>query len=204
MIHGYHVIFGAYGFWLPNDPRGSWSDFVGAWELVRFGRATKSIERLELTPQQECERQRARSALKYPPVFFSGIQARAIGRGFANAVKKSEFTIWACSVLPEHVHLVIARHTYKVEHMMGLLKGEATKQLKKEEVHPLAEYLDADGNLPTPWASRGWKVYLDDEEAIENAIRYVEENPAKENKPRQTWNFVTPFAGLEKGWVTYH
>jgi hypothetical protein len=28
MILGYHVIFGAYGFWLPNDPRGSWSDFV--------------------------------------------------------------------------------------------------------------------------------------------------------------------------------
>lgn len=26
---GAHVIFGAYGFWLPNDPRGSWSEFVG-------------------------------------------------------------------------------------------------------------------------------------------------------------------------------
>ena len=45
MIHGYHAIFGAYGFWLPNDPRGSWSDFVGAWELFRFGPTTKSLER---------------------------------------------------------------------------------------------------------------------------------------------------------------
>ena len=27
-----HVIITAYGFWLPNDPRGSWSDFVGAWD----------------------------------------------------------------------------------------------------------------------------------------------------------------------------
>jgi len=42
MILGYHVIFGAYGFWLPNDPRGSWSDFVGAWELFRYGAATKT------------------------------------------------------------------------------------------------------------------------------------------------------------------
>ncbi len=33
MIVAYHSIFCAYGFWLPNDPRGSWSDFVGAWEL---------------------------------------------------------------------------------------------------------------------------------------------------------------------------
>ncbi len=45
MIHAYHAIFGAYGFWLPNDPRGSWSDFVGAWELLRFGKSTRSFER---------------------------------------------------------------------------------------------------------------------------------------------------------------
>jgi len=30
MVRGYHVIFGMYGFWLPNDPRGSWSDYVGS------------------------------------------------------------------------------------------------------------------------------------------------------------------------------
>src|SRR5882757_6425768 len=41
MIIGYHVIFSTYGFWLPNDPRGSWSEFVGSWELFRHGRATK-------------------------------------------------------------------------------------------------------------------------------------------------------------------
>ena len=41
MVYASHVIFCAYGFWLPNDPRGSWSDFVGSWELLRFGRATQ-------------------------------------------------------------------------------------------------------------------------------------------------------------------
>ena len=46
MVHGYHVIWGTYGFWLPNDPRGSWSDFVASWELLRFGAATKSQERV--------------------------------------------------------------------------------------------------------------------------------------------------------------
>jgi hypothetical protein len=44
MIVGYHVVFGAYGFWLPNDPRGSWSVFVGSWELFRYGPATKTSE----------------------------------------------------------------------------------------------------------------------------------------------------------------
>ena len=41
MVLGYHCVFTAYGFWLPNDPRGSWSDFVRKWELVRFGKTTK-------------------------------------------------------------------------------------------------------------------------------------------------------------------
>lgn len=48
MIVGYHLIFGTYGFWLPNDPRGSWSDFVGSWDLFRYGPATKTTERRSL------------------------------------------------------------------------------------------------------------------------------------------------------------
>lgn len=204
MIHAYHAIFGAYGFWLPNDPRGSWSDYVAAWELLRFGRSTKSIDRQQLTAAQQHECEEAKKALKYPRVRFTGLQARAIGTGFATAAKKSKFTVWACSILPEHVHLVLARHTYKVEYMIGLMKGEATKQIKKERLHPLAEFADADGNPPTPWASRAWRVFLDSEDAIEDAIRYVEENPVKEGKPRQKWRCVTPFAGLDPGWTTYH
>jgi len=54
------------------------------------------------------------------------------------------------------------------------------------------------------WAEHQWKVYLDDEETIEQAIAYVEANPKKEGLPAQHWNFVTPFHGLDTGWVTYH
>jgi hypothetical protein len=48
-------------------------------------------------------------------------------------------------------------------------------------------------------------VYLDSEEAIEQAIRYVEDNPEKEGLRRQTWSFVTLFGGINTaGWTTYH
>ncbi|WP_092047722.1 hypothetical protein [Planctomicrobium piriforme] len=47
--------------------------------------------------------------------------------------------------------------------------------------------------LPSPWSRSCWKVYLNDEEAIDRAIRYVELNPVKEKKRRQHWSFVTPF-----------
>ncbi len=55
-----------------------------------------------------------------------------------------------------------------------------------------------------PWATGRWRVYLDSEDAIENAIRYVEENPIKEGRPEQRWSFVSPFCGLDKCWVVYH
>ncbi len=36
MVHGYHVIIGAYGYWLPNNPRGSWSEIgLGVLSLPR-------------------------------------------------------------------------------------------------------------------------------------------------------------------------
>ena len=92
---------------------------------------------------------------------------------------------------------------YKVEQVVRLLKGEATKQLVKENLHPLAEFCTSDETL-TPWADRRWKVFLDADEAIESAIGYVEENPEKEGKPRQHWSFVQPYYGLDEGWTTYY
>lgn len=69
MIHGYHVILPMYGFRLPNDPRGSWSEFVRRWELARFGQATKGSVRREiaqLTDSEVRQREAAKLALMYP------------------------------------------------------------------------------------------------------------------------------------------
>ena len=208
MIHGYHVIMPMYGFWLPNDPRGSWSEWVRKWELVRFGRSTKSVERRELdelTPEELQQREAALRALAFPPVSIDGRQALSIARGFAEQADKSGYTIWACSILPQHTHLVIARHRYKVEQMINLLKGASTRRIIADGRHPLAAYAPPGEQPPRMWAARRWKVFLDSEEVIEQAIAYVEENPSREGKRKQNWWFVKPFAGLPKaGWVTYH
>jgi REP element-mobilizing transposase RayT len=204
MVHAYHVIFSTYGFWLPNDPRGSWSDFVAAWELVRFGKATRVTTRRSLAhaPHDRALRHAAKEALLYPPVVFTGAQAACVGRGFARSVEKSGFDIHACSILPEHVHLVIGRHGYKIEQAVNLIKGEATKQLKQEGLHPLTRFRNSRGVIPTPWAARLWKVFLDSEDDIDRAILYVENNPLKEGKRKQNWSFVTPFRGLDTNVVS--
>jgi REP element-mobilizing transposase RayT len=195
-VLAYHVIFGAYGFWLPNDPRGSWSDFVAAWELFRAGGyATKTETRRSVAggAHDVRARRRVKEALKYPRVVFDGLQALSVGLGFRTMAGKSGYRIHACAILPEHVHLVIGRHSYRVEQMVRLLKAAASSQLAADARHPFALWPQPDGSLPTPWARNCWKVFLDSAEDVERAVRYVEGNPVKEGKPPQPWRFVTPF-----------
>ena len=187
MVLAYHAIFGAYGFWLPNDPRGSWSDFVGRWELARFGKATKIGGRRSVAhvPHDRRLREEAKRALKYPAVQFSGRQALAVAQGFDHARGESGYTICACSILPEHVHLVIGRNQQRrVERMVGHLKARATQRLSSLGLWP--------ADKRPVWGENTWKVFLDAPGRIAEAIKYVEDNPLKEGKPRQHWSFVAP------------
>lgn len=198
-VLAYHVIFGAYGFWLPNDPRGSWSDFVAAWGLFRAGGpATTTTARHSLAgvPHDPDARRRVKEALKYPAVVFDGHQALSVARGFGRMAAKSGYRIFACAILPEHVHLVLGRHQYRVEQMVRLLKAEASARLAADGRHPLVAWAQPGEPLPTPWSRNCWKVFLDSAEDIERAVRYVEDNPVKEGKRPQRWSFVVPYADL--------
>ena len=193
MIVGYHIIFGTYGFWLPNDPRGSWSDFVGSWDLFRFGSATKTDERHLLTddPLDHEKRIQAKSALKYPSVQLTGIQARAIGQGFGDYAAKTHLPIWACAILPDHIHLVVGRFRLSAEKLVIQLKGAATERLKEQGIHPFATFADNSGKVPKCFARGEWNVFLDEDD-LEGAVEYVMQNPIKEGKRMQNWNFVKP------------
>ena len=204
MVHAYHLIMPMYGFWLPNDPRGSWSDFVRKWELVRFGKSTKSEDRRDintLNKKELAQRDAAKKSLRYPHVSVSGNQALSIAKGFGAQVRLSGYSVWACSILPEHTHMIIGRHSYGIEKIANLLKGAATRQIVKDGIHPLETYAAADHKIPRMWSARQWKVFLENNDGISEAIDYVEENPVKENKPAQTWSFVEPFRGIPVGWT---
>src|SRR5262249_52150793 len=197
MVVGYHVVIGAYGFWLPNDPRGSWSTFVGSWDLYRCGRATFTTETWSLanTPHDRALRTVAKKALNRPAVQFSGVQARAIGRGFARYVEQSGLRVWACAILPDHLHLVVGRFRLKIEPVVIQLKGAATEQLIEEGIHPFGDTRLPNGRPPKCFARGQCAPYLDTVEDIRRAIQYVDDNPLNEGKPGQNWSFVVPFDG---------
>ena len=112
MVLASHVVFTVYGFWLPNDPRGSWSDFVRTWELYWFGPPTKVTTRRSLARDAHNQQLRrvAKSALRYAPVHLTGRQALSVARGFKRALTESGYVVYACAVLPEHAHAVVKRH----------------------------------------------------------------------------------------------
>jgi REP element-mobilizing transposase RayT len=193
VILAYHVILSAYGFWLPNDPRGSWSEFCAAWELFRYGgRATKvdTTRSVARAKHDGAKRLGAKRLLKHAPVRWSGLQARAIARGFARAASEAGYEILGCAILHDHVHLVIGRTSRDIGQVVAHLKARATTQLRQEGIHPFEELVDARGKVPAMWAGRYWKVFVDHDRHLDGAITYVEDNPKKERLRPQNWNFV--------------
>jgi REP element-mobilizing transposase RayT len=191
-IIAYHIIIGAYGFWLPNDPRGSWSRYVWSSRLLPFGPPVARA-RHDAIPAEEALRSVMKEELLYPPVRFTGLQARAVGRGFADIVHRLGWIVSAAAIMPDHVHLVIARKGMYAETMAGHLKRAASRQLRQEELHPMKSFADKRGRFPSPWERNGWKVFLHSPDEIELAVLYVNQNPEEAGLPAQRWPFVTPY-----------
>ena len=193
MVRWYHAILSAYGFWLPNDPRGSWSDFVHAWELFRFAGPATTVtgKRSYARDAHDVQKRRAAKAyLKYPPARFDGSCHRSIGGGFARACDEFRFVVFACAIGHDHAHVVLARDPGRsVEQVVAVLKARATQQMNLDGTHPIP--LRADGSRPTPWAKGCWSVFVNDEAQLDNAIAYVERHPMKEGLARQNWHFIT-------------
>jgi REP element-mobilizing transposase RayT len=193
MILGYHIILSAYGFWLPNDPRGSWSATVWAFELLAFGSATKVSTTASVADNQHdvALRMRAKSALSRLPVRFNGEQARAIARGFATAAIEGSYHIHALSILPDHVHLVVARHARDVGGIATHLKSKATLAMSSEGIHPCGSL--SNGRRQTPWARNYWAPFIRSKQHMRAAIEYVRNNPIKMGLKEQRWKLVVPY-----------
>lgn len=201
MILAFELIFANYGFWLPNDQRGSGSDFVRSDALTKFGLANpvshnrsvawKSFDR-EL-------RQMARESLKYDPVVFNGRQALSVAKGFAGEIRRYGGVIHACAIMPGHWHLVVGPPRYDIRRFAGRLKGAATKQLRADGLHPLADFPKVDGSLPSPWGEDLWVVYLFKDHEVKRAIDYTNQNPVKAGLPMQNWSFVVPYGSGTPG-----
>ncbi|MHC4661668.1 MAG: transposase [Planctomycetota bacterium] len=183
-VIAYHVVFTIYGYWLPNDPRGSWSDFVRKWELTRFGKATKTETRRSVAgkPHDRRLRKKAAATLSQDAVKMTGVQALSVAKGFGKAAAEGEYSVYACCILPDHVHIVIGRHERPLGRIVGHFKARASQILLKDGLW--------NKDKKSIWARGSWKVFLYRDKDVKRAIDYVVMNPKKEGKKVQTWPFV--------------
>lgn len=187
LVIGYHLIWTGYGWWLPNDPRGSGSKTVATDVIAELGEL--HYGRRAVQPSSKAIREfyrQARVVLKFPLLMLDAGQREYIAAGFAEEISRQRYTCYACAVMPDHVHLLIRKHKHQAEEMI--------ENLQRAGRRGLLESSDIDSDHPI-WTPDGWKVFLDRPNAVRSVIRYIEDNPMKAKMPKQNWPFVTLYDG---------
>ena len=185
LVIAHHVIFGPYGWWLPNDPRGSSSYGLRNINLADLGEVHHGRRIVQPSSAELGEFYReAGERLKHELLEFDETDRVEIGAAFAEVVGEERYTCWACAVMPDHVHLLIRKHEHRAEEMIAGLQARSRKRLKKlgrrSPAHPV-------------WGGPGWKVFLEHPDDVRRIIGYIENNPARAGLRRQKWPFVREY-----------
>lgn len=194
-VIAYHIILTTYGFWLPNDERGSGSEVVRASHLRKFGLATKHLADGERSVAHRtfdhCVRKQARVSLKYPHVRLTGKQAKLVALAIGDTLEHRTVTCVACCVLPDHVHVLVLRDGVdRAESLASSLKANVSRVLREQDMHPLSAFAKPNGTLPKMFAEKGRERFVWDLDHLRRCVKYVEDNPVKAGLRKQRWSFV--------------
>src|SRR5579871_5693077 len=104
MVAGYHLIWTAYGYWLPNEPRGSTSAEIRVAALkplggIHFGRKKKQPTVREIAAFHE----RARDILRHPVLTFAPGDFAVIGNAIGEEIRAKGYICYASAIMPDHV-----------------------------------------------------------------------------------------------------
>lgn len=187
LVIGYHLIWTAYGHWLPNDPRGSGSKLVRSSQIAKLGDLHFGRKRIQPAGRDiKAFFMQVKSALNYPVLEFDAEAIQTIAGAFGEIIRSTPYTCYGCAIMPDHVHLIIRKHKDVAEEMIATLQKHSCQALG-------ASGFGGDGH--PIWTRGGWKVFLDEPDDIRRTIPYVENNPVAEGLPRQNWDFVKEYDG---------
>ena len=191
MVAGFHLIWTAYGWWLPNDPRGSSSHEIRVEKISELGDLHHGRKPIQ-PPGREIKDfyERAGEILRHPLLQLEDADVHLLAQSFAQVIEERRYTCYACAIMPDHVHALIRKHRDHAETMISSLQTSSRKTLiqngRRAATHPV-------------WGGPGWKVFLYTQEDFVRAIDYIQQNPIKANRPAQIWGFVKPYDGWMPG-----
>ena len=187
MVIAHHLVWTAYGWWLPNDPRGSSSHEIRVPKVAELGELHHG--RQPVQPPRTALRefhQQAVQVLAHPVLTFPEDDIAILAGSFVETIRRRNYTCYACAIMPDHVHLLVRRHRDRAEQMIAELQDASRDALIAAERRR--------GNHPV-WGGPGWKAFQFTRDDMERTVRYIEANPAERRLPAQRWGFVTPYDG---------
>jgi REP element-mobilizing transposase RayT len=188
LVIAYHLIWTAYGWWLPNDPRGSGSHTVASDIIAELGQLHRGRKQVEPAAREvRLFYQRAAEVLLFPLLPFEDAARQAIAEAFQEVIIEQRYTCYACAIMPDHVHILLRKHKHQAEGMM-----EALKQASRDRLIATQQRTT---DHPTWTGGGGWKVFLEHPDEIRRTIGYIERNPIPLGLPVQSWPFMTEHDG---------
>jgi len=186
IVIAYHLIWTVYGWWLPNDPRGSTSRTVASDRIAQLGEHHFGRKRTQ--PRSRDVRafyERAATELKHPLLQLDRAAIDTVAESFADTITAQKYTCWACAIMPDHVHILIRKHRDTAEQMIERLQNGARDAVIGRGMR--------DGDHPVWTDGAGWSTFLDHPNDVERTIGYIRRKPPSMRLPDQHWSFVKPY-----------
>jgi REP element-mobilizing transposase RayT len=147
----YFISFRAYGTWLHGDKRGS---------IDRFNNRYRS----PYIPPNESWRNHNQRTLKAEPQILKARQRSSVNKAIRETCENRKWKLHAINVRTNHVHTVASAGLKKPGIVLNAFKANATRQLREDGLWPYAF---------SPWADKGSKRRLWNEQSVAKAIDYV-------------------------------
>lgn len=153
-IIAHHLLWTLYGHWLANDLRGSGSEAVRDPKFAPLGEAhlgRKPVREQPSRDELKAFYRQAAPLLEFPRFWIDEAKRQAIGEAVASVVAERNYTVWACAILSNHVHMVIRRHRDDALAMWRSIADGTALALR--------DFPNIGPDHPV-WAARAYKVFL--------------------------------------------
>jgi REP element-mobilizing transposase RayT len=146
----YFISFRSHGTWLHGDKRGSIDRFHNCYGDPYL-------------PGNYRWKHHNRNQLKKIPFILRAGARASVGKAIRETCSIRKWDLHAINVRTNHVHTVVTANR-EPGLVLNAFKANATRQLRQDQLwlHPFS-----------PWADKGSKVRLWNEQSVANAINYV-------------------------------
>ena len=146
----YFISFRTYGTWLHGDKRGSIDRFHNRY-------------RDPYIPQIEKGRLYNKQRLKAEPLILKSSQRKSIDKAIRETCTIRKWWLQAINIRTNHIHTVVSANR-RASLVLNAFKANATRQLREDRLwlQPFS-----------PWADKGSKRKLWNEQSVAKAIDYV-------------------------------